>query len=77
MPKKKEKPVVEEVSVATEEVPELKEEPKKVESKKKKKAEKKYPSPELVKDSEGRSVEGFVSADGKSVTDLKGVTFAL
>ena len=36
-----------------------------------------HPEAEEVTDSEGRKVTGFVSADGKSVTNLAGATFAL
>ena len=43
----------------------------------KKSRKKKYPEMETVVDSEGRKVTGFISGDGKSITDVAGVTFAL
>ena len=64
------------VSKVTEEVAEepTPEEPKKTVKKSRKK---KYPEMETVVDSEGRKVTGFISGDGKSITDVAGVTFAL
>lgn len=38
---------------------------------------KKYPDVQNVLDGEGRKRKGFVSEDGKSVTDLAGATFAM
>ena len=58
-------------------IPDVVKKPKKEVTKEPKKVKKVYPEMEIVIDSEGRKIEGFVLVDGKSVMDVAGVTFAL
>jgi hypothetical protein len=87
MPKKKVKEeVIEEVEVVEEEVEAVVEEAEEVKAPKKA-AKKEEISPKLVTEAvkvckdenglNGKEVQGIVSEDGKSVTTLEGVTYAL